>query len=219
MPTAPSSRWRIWALRLGWLAGLFAFYALLLGEQTLDAIDEELPRRDRVCVGTGEAAIDHHGELDGRIAEALGCLPPGYLGQARELGARLVLSEESLAQSFPGIELDPVSELGGVYDPETRTLYVDRTKRTADKTALHELGHFLDHALGYASEAEPFAGIHAAAVERGELGRHLASSPRELFAESFARYHFSDRARAKLFDKDPRAAAYFRALDERFAAP
>ena len=211
-------RWKRIGTVLAWVVGLSAFYAVLLGTQTLDAIDKEFPNRGGICTEPSELVIRYElraAEIDDDIADALRCVPASHQELANRFGAKLVIDDEPLEKAFPQIEVDPVSELAGVYDPKTRTLYVNQRKRYPGKTTLHELGHLVDHALGDPSEREPYTSIHAAARARGDLALRLAASPREHFAESFARYYFSDRTRRRLQEQDARTWEYFRDLKAR----
>lgn len=210
--------WKRIGTVLAWVVGLSAFYAVLLGSQTLDAVDKEFPSRDTVCAAPSELSLRYElraAELDDDIVDALRCVPAAHQELANRFGAKLVIVDDALEKVFPQIEVDPVSELAGVYDPDTRTLYVNQRKRYPGKTTLHELGHLLDHALGDPSEREPYISIHSAARERGDLALRLAASPREHFAESFARYYFSDRTRRRLQEQDARTWEYFRDLKAR----
>jgi hypothetical protein len=78
--------------------------------------------------------------------------------------------------------------------------------------ALHEYGHFVDAAFDDCAEEPAFDAIYRAALDEGELGRHIAGSPRETFAYMFEQYFFSDRRRARLEERYPEGHAFMEQL-------
>jgi hypothetical protein len=202
-----------------WSAGLAGFYWILLGSLTLDSLDKEFPRREESCPAPREDLVlpielRDLAAADPDIRVALSCLPPAHLLRARDFGARFVVTKTELTEIFPGLADNEGLGVGGVYDRENRTLYV-KQDGGADRTALHEFGHLFDHVLGDRSSSSEFLSAFSAAKNAGTLGAHYASAPQEFFAESYARYYFSDRSRRRLRDDYPDAGRFFDALDAR----
>ena len=141
-------------------------------------------------------------ELARRLEDELNPLGPRLLGWLR----RFRLSIQLIDKSLNGPQ--------GLYVPHYRgvLLQPDHSQRTA----LHEMGHALDHSLGSMHRGSSIAPMlwHGFARERrGFVTEYASRGPVEYFAESFASWFFPESNR-KLKKLDPGMHALVTAVVE-----
>jgi Anthrax toxin lethal factor, N- and C-terminal domain len=198
--------------------GLFGLYAVLLGSATLDALDADFPRRDEVlaladpqspiAVGMGEG-----GEADDGVNAALATLPARYVALANDRGAKLLMTDLATLERIGPEPGTPIHMIAGLFLPKRLEMLVAHDAQRPGMTALHEFGHFLDHALGDCSFSDRFDELWESAND-GTTRRYYLSSTRELFAHYFSAYYFSDRRRRRLTDEHPDAARFFAEIEQ-----
>lgn len=206
-----------WVERAAWTVGLLGLYGLLLGTQTLDALDLDFPVRDDVRASadpglTIEVAVRPEAEPVEEVTDALSVLPPSYVELVRERRARVELTNLEELKKV-GLEPDtPISVIAGIFSPRDVLLLIAHDAAHPGLTALHEMGHFVDHALGDCSFSEGFDALWQKADD-GRIPRYYLGSTRELFAYYFSSYYFSDRRRERLAEDHPEAASFFAELE------
>ena len=206
-----------WLERAAWTLGLLGFYALLLGTQTLDALDLDYPIRDDVRGGADpsrsvDVTVRPEAEPVDEVTDALSVLPPGYVDLVRQRRARIELTSLEELKKV-GLEPDtPISVIAGLFSPKDVLLLVAHDAEHPGLTALHEMGHFVDHALDDCSFSEAFDVLWQKADD-GRIPHYYLRSTRELFAYYFSSYYFSDRRRARLAEDHPEAVAFFAEME------
>jgi len=206
-----------WLERAAWTLGLLGFYAVLLGPQTLDAIDLDFPRRDdvRALADPGHtltATLGPEGVPVTDVDDALSVLPKGLVDLAERRGAQIQITSVERLKTV-GLEPDtPISVIAGVFSPKDELLLIAHDAEHPGLTALHEMGHFVDHALGDCSSSKRFDELWQRADD-GRTPRYYLKSTRELFAYYFSSYYFSDRRRARLAEEHPGADTFFEEME------
>lgn len=206
-----------WVERAAWTVGLLGLYGLLLGTQTLDAFDLDFPRRDEVraaadATASVEVAVRPEAEPVEEVTDALSVLPAGYVALLRERRARIELTSIDELKKV-GLEPDtPISVIAGLFVPGDVLVLIAHDAAHPGLTALHEVGHFVDHALGDCSFSKRFDALWQKADD-GRIPRYYLGSTRELFAYYFSSYYFSDRRRARLAEDHPEAASFFEEME------
>ncbi len=224
---APLPKWLAW---VAWGIGAVALYSVFFGRVTLDALDLEYPRREVVRDGASAGVIVaveigpdvEEGAADGDaddVRDALSVLPEMVTQLVQKKNAHLELTTmQAIAES--GMEADEaLSQVAGYFDPKTWQLKVAHDVGRPGLVALHEVGHFVDAAMGNCATGIEFSKLVQAAAEREELGRHYLSSPKELFAYMFTQYYFSDRRRKRLAREYPDAIPFFEVIASTGACP
>ena len=146
------------------------------------------------------------------VTDALSVLPSGYVDLVRERGARIEITTIDELKKV-GLEPDtPLSVIAGVFVPSDVLMLVAHDAEHPGLTALHEMGHFVDHALGDCSFSEGFDALWRKADD-GRIPRYFLGSTRELFAYYFSSYYFSDRRRTRLAEDHPEAASFFTEME------
>jgi hypothetical protein len=96
--------------------------------------------------------------------------------------------------------VEPAATLAGLTVYSQKRIYVKATSSAALSATLHEVGHYVDYKLGFASQTAEFAEIFEAEREAyAEVSEYGASSAAEFFASAF-----NDRARS-LRSREPEA--------------
>lgn len=182
----------------------------------MDGVDRRLPRRERVLEladpsQTMPVEVDPSARDSSDVREALQALPGPMVTFLRGFGGRVVIVKRAALINF-----DTEGELRdvvGVYVPAQRTAYVAFDAGGPGETALHEVGHMLDHALGELATQPAFTRIYESARLDTKVTARFRDLPKEFFAEFFATYYFSDRARGWVERRFPDAAAYLAELE------
>ena len=212
---AETRRRSAWGLAVAVIC--LSIFVIGLWEPLWDGIDSHFPTRHEVRNGAQPTTWDVRSTVgpgqSRAVREALGVLPPAYqrLVQQHE-GKLLVTNRAALARLSP-LASNHLTYTAGLYVPATKQVYVAYDSSNSGRTALHEMGHLVDHALSYPSRKPQFQAIFAAVEADNRLGSYPRSHPQELFAELFAKYYFSDRQRAHVTAWFPQAASYFRVLE------
>jgi len=201
------------------MAGIIVCLGLFVGalwSPVLDGIDAEFPSRAELLQGRQPTDWTLHLADGGRdstdVRDALGVLGPGYRDLALRSDARILLtSRDALAQAAG--DTNELMYTAGIYVPDKKQAYIAYDAENPGRTALHELGHMVDHLLDYPSQSAEFERIYTKLRGDDRLAGYPRTRPRELFAELFAMYHFSDRQRDHVVDRFPEAARYFAELE------
>lgn len=214
-------RWLGMAISVACLAGFVAGLWVPLR----DALDEAFPTRRWVAEHAGEGGLGawplsdpsaQDGQVsDAEIAAALAVLSPAYPRLVKAFGGQLQLTTLAVLSAVQTSVPRELSHVVGVYIPSARRVLLARDGGNRGWTALHEVAHMLDHALGDLSARPAFADVYSHLRGDERLDNYARSHPRECFAELFARYYFSDRRRRHVAERFPAALKYMQELEAR----
>ncbi len=210
--------------RLGYSIGAIclAAFALMLWTPLLDALDSEWPIRDAVAEHGGDTQWNIE-RADGvqrsaAVAASLAVLSPAYRRFVESVGGKLILTTKAALAAAQTRAPNALVHTAGLYLPDAKTALIAHDTEDPGWTALHELGHLIDHQSDRLSTSDGFLRIYERLSEDPRLDEYARSSSGELFAELFSRYYFSDRRRAHLQQRFPEAAEYMRSLEARILA-
>ncbi|MBW2991670.1 hypothetical protein KY345_00450 [Candidatus Woesearchaeota archaeon] len=176
-----------------------------------------------------------------RILNKLENVPDAFQKKGNEYGGVVVIFDgritEDKCSAYLGLEQhkEQIKKAGfentiGTYFPFTGEVFVKQKSRPKGISAvLHEYGHMIDYALvggwmDFSSNEKEFRRIFDISKKYRDffffkrMDNHESSDPREFFAESFARYYFSDKSRKKLRKEFPEAYQYLCDLEKRVVA-
>lgn len=133
---------------------------------------------------------------------------------------------------------EDLRNVSGVYVPSVKGIFINHHGHRPDDISvcleLHEYGHAIDHALAalpdtpytneagyYVSGSDEFKQIHEEATRKTSWFTMFVMTDheedrREFFAESFARFYYSDRSRASMKRRLPECHEFFRKMEEYF---
>lgn len=119
-----------------------------------------------------------------RVNQELAYVPENVKSAFVNRGWHIYITDKNIAQTwFSGV----YNSVQGVTSYNTRSIYIEQ-REAAMEAPVHEIGHFVDAALGYPSQSSEFAGIYNAEVgvfKAGISNPGCVSDTRELFAEGF----------------------------------
>lgn len=197
-------------------------FVYALAGPVLDGLDRRYPDRERVA-----ALSDPAVQLEVNLAEedvdsaaarsALQVLPAPLVRLLREFGGRVVFTDLAALEAMHPDDTN-ITHTAGLYVREQRIAYIAHDTGEPGLTALHEIGHMIDHALFDLSSSEAFLRIYEDARQNESLGAGWRDDTREFFADFFARYYFSDARRNWLASRFPEARQYFANLEESASA-
>lgn len=125
-------------------------------------------------------------ELQTYLNERLALVPENVMNALIADGWQIILTSENLSERyFQGI----LSTVNAVTDSTIKTIWINETERAITKSAIHEVGHYLDFKFGIINTSPEFVSIYEAEkrsfkVVDGSAG-YARTSSQEYFAEAF----------------------------------
>jgi hypothetical protein len=188
-----------------------------------DGFDRKFPSRDGVSKLADaslavEVSVDSGASDSEAVRSALRVLPASLVRTVRDFGGRVVIVKRGTLASIAVPGMQELHQVVGLYVPKTRVAYVASDSEAPGETALHEIGHLLDHALGSLT-SKTFLPVYQAARKDKRIAAKYRDDPKEFFAEFFATYYFSDRSREWLSRRATDASRYLAELEAHEHAP
>ena len=185
-----------------------------------DALDASFPGRQVVSrhargESTWDIAVAPEALDNADVRSALGVLSPAYAELVRDFGGQLVITRVDALSQVRTSSQRELTYTAGVYFAKGRVAYIAHDSGDPGWTALHELAHMLDHALGELSGRVDFVDVYEQLRTDERLNPYARTNSQECFAELFTRYYFSDRRRGHLADRFPLASRYMASLEQR----
>ncbi len=158
-----------------WL-GYYAAEAAAVVEPGPDAVED-----GEAWNGLESAEGDVRAAMFKELDAALALLPQGVLDDFEEQGWKIVLTTHDINAEHSGIDFG--QELAGLTSHTERTVYLQADPAQLARSALHEMGHYMDSRLGWPSQSPEFK--EAFAAERDSYAsfyEYGATDEYEMFA-------------------------------------
>lgn len=128
----------------------------------------------------GEVRAAMFKELDA----ALSLLPEGVLDDFQEQGWKIVLTTHDINAEHSGIDFG--NELAGLTSHTERTVYLQADPVQLARSALHEMGHYMDSRLGWPSQSPEFKEAYEAERESyASFYEYGSTNEYEMFASMY----------------------------------
>lgn len=126
-----------------------------------------------------------------KVNQTLTCVPKSILEGFQNRGWRMYCTTKNLDSTFFGGQFGAVM---GCTDYDTHTIWLEDRQDAVTEGPVHELGHYVDYTLGWASHTAEFNRIfqNEQATFRNAYGVPGYFNNEELFAEAFWRYYISN---------------------------
>lgn len=162
---------------------------VILGYYTAEAAAAVQPGAD--VLGDGDEWNGHEsaeGEVRAAMFKeldaALTLLPEGVLDDFQEQGWKIVLTTHDINAEHSGIDFG--KELAGLTSHTERTVYLQADPVQLARSALHEMGHYMDSRLGWPSQSPEFKEAFEAERESyASFYEYGSTNEYEMFASMF----------------------------------
>lgn len=172
-----------------------------------------------------------------RIIKTLEKVPDPLQRMVSDYGATVVLFGGEVLDHIDSYEgTEDLRGVRGVLIPSTKEVFIHYTGHSAEDNSvsleLHEYGHAVDMALAelpgtpytspgfFVSRSKEFSEIHKSSMRNPWFSLFVMAryerTNREFFAESFARFYYSDRTRESMKQLTPECYEFFRKMEEYF---